>query len=62
VPSFGGEVKQSVQGRRFAACRRSLQIAWNSLSDVKIHRTFLAHISLLLEVSSVVVGVGLLAV
>jgi hypothetical protein len=30
MPSFGGEVKPSVPYRRFAACRRSLQMACNS--------------------------------
>jgi hypothetical protein len=45
MPSFGGEVKPSVPCRRFAACKRLLQIAWNSLFYGKINRTFLAHIS-----------------
>jgi hypothetical protein len=27
MPSFGGEVKPSVSCRRFAACKRSLQMA-----------------------------------
>jgi hypothetical protein len=29
MPSFGGEVKPSVPCRRFASCKRSLQMAWN---------------------------------
>ena len=28
TPSFGGEVKPSVPCRRFAACKRSLNVAW----------------------------------
>ena len=30
TPSFGGEVKPSVPCRRFAACKRSLNVAWKS--------------------------------
>jgi hypothetical protein len=45
MPSFGGEVNSSVPCRRFAACKRSLQIAWNSVFDGKINRTFIAHSS-----------------
>jgi hypothetical protein len=30
IPSFGGEVKPSVPCRRFAACKRPLQVAWDS--------------------------------
>jgi hypothetical protein len=30
MPSFGGEVKPSVPCRRFAACKTSRQMAWNS--------------------------------
>jgi hypothetical protein len=30
VPSFGGEVKPSVPCRRFAACKRTLQLPWKS--------------------------------
>jgi hypothetical protein len=36
MPSFGGEVKPSVPCCRFAACKRFLQIAWNSLFDAKL--------------------------
>jgi hypothetical protein len=45
MPSFGGEVKPLVPCRRFVACERTLQIAWNSLFDGKINWTFLAQIS-----------------
>jgi hypothetical protein len=34
--SFGGEVKPSVPCRRFAACKRSLKGAWNSLLSAKL--------------------------
>ena len=30
MPSFGGEVKPSVPCRRFAACKRSLNVPWKS--------------------------------
>jgi len=30
TPSFGGEVKPSVPCRRFAACKKSLNVAWKS--------------------------------
>jgi hypothetical protein len=30
TPSFGGEVKPSVQCSRFAACKRSLNVTWKS--------------------------------
>ena len=30
MPSFGGEVKPSVPYRRFAACKRSLHLPWES--------------------------------
>ena len=30
TPSFGGEVKPSVPCRRFAACKRSLNVTWKS--------------------------------
>jgi hypothetical protein len=43
MPSFGVEVKRSVPCSRFVACKRSLQIAWNSLFDGKFHRAFLTH-------------------
>jgi hypothetical protein len=45
MPSFRGEVKPLVPSRRFAACKKSLQIVWNSLFDGKINRIFLAHSS-----------------
>jgi hypothetical protein len=44
-PSFGGEVKLSVPCRRFAVCKWSFQIAWNSLFDGKINKIFLLHSS-----------------
>jgi hypothetical protein len=40
MPSFGGEVKPSVPCRRFAACKRSCQMAWNSPFIGKITRHF----------------------
>jgi hypothetical protein len=43
MPSIRGEVKLSGQCRRFAACKRSLQIEWNSLFE--INWAFLAHSS-----------------
>ena len=30
TPSFGGEVKPAVPCRRFAACKRSLNVTWKS--------------------------------
>jgi hypothetical protein len=33
IPSFGGEVKQSVTRRRFAACKRSLRFTWKSFQQ-----------------------------
>jgi hypothetical protein len=54
MPSFGGEVKLSVLCDRFAARKRTLQIAWNSLFVSNIT----GHFSPLLEVSRVVVSVG----
>ena len=42
TPSFGGEVKPSVPCRRFAACKRSLNVAWKSTFRQN-YRTFLAH-------------------
>jgi hypothetical protein len=41
MPSFRGEVKPSVPCRRFAACKRSLQMAWNSPFFGKITGHFL---------------------
>jgi hypothetical protein len=59
MPSFGGEVKPSVSCRRFSACKRSLQMAWNSPFGGKITGHFSPTVPLtLLEVSRVVVGVG----
>jgi hypothetical protein len=40
--SFGGEVKPSVPCRRFAACKRSLNVAWK-LTFRQNYRTVLAH-------------------
>ena len=31
MPSFGGEVKPSVPCRRFAACKRSLNVPWKCI-------------------------------
>ena len=42
MPSFGGEVKPSVPCRRFAACKRSLNVAWKSTFRQN-YQTFLAH-------------------
>jgi hypothetical protein len=36
MPSFGGEVKQSVPYRRFAACKRSRHLPWKSHAVGKI--------------------------
>ena len=36
TPSFGGEVKPSVPCRRFAACKRSQNVAWNSTFRQKL--------------------------
>ena len=44
TPSFGGEVKPSVPCRRFAACKRSLNL--RGIRNLgKITGQFLAHIS-----------------
>jgi hypothetical protein len=43
TPSFRVEVKLSVPCRRFAACKRSLELMWKSDSRPKFVRTFLAH-------------------
>ena len=40
TPSFGGEVKQSVPCRRFAACKRSLNVAWKSSFRQNYRTTF----------------------
>ena len=42
TPSFEGEVKPSVPCRRFAACKKSLNVAWKSTFRQN-YRTFLAH-------------------
>ena len=52
--SFRGEVKPSVPCRRFAACKRSLNVAWKSTFRQN-YRTILAHkfhISLLVSLAS----------
>ena len=40
TPSFGGEVKPSVPCRRFAACKRSLNVAWKSSFRQNYRTTF----------------------
>ena len=40
MPSFGGEVKPSVPCRRFAACKRSLNVAWKSTFRQNYQTTF----------------------
>jgi len=42
APSFGGEVKPSVPCCRFAACKKSLNVAWKSTFRQN-YQTFLAH-------------------
>jgi len=42
TPSLGGEVKPSVPCRRFATCKRSLNVAWKSTFSQN-YRTILAH-------------------
>ena len=42
TPSFGEEVKPWVPCRRFAACKKSLNVAWKSTLRQN-YRTFLAH-------------------
>ena len=42
MPSFGGEVKSMVPRRRFAACKRSLNVVWKSTFRQN-YWTFLAH-------------------
>jgi hypothetical protein len=42
TPSFGGEVKPSVPCRRFAACKRSIQLRGSRIVD-EIVGIFLAH-------------------
>ena len=43
TPSFGGEVKPSVPCRRFAACKRSLNVTWKSTFRQKLPAMILAH-------------------
>jgi hypothetical protein len=52
--SFGGEVKPSVPCRRFAACKRSLNVTWKSafrqnyrvlLSPIKFHISLLGSLA-----------------
>jgi hypothetical protein len=58
MPSFGGGVKPPVPCRRFAACKRSLQMAWNSpFVTITGHFSPIVPLSLI-EVSRAVVGVG----
>ena len=40
TPSFGGEVKPSAPCRRFAACKRSLNVAWKSTFRQNYRTTF----------------------
>jgi len=40
TPSFGGEVKPSVPCCRFAACKRSLNVAWKSTFRQNYRTTF----------------------
>ena len=40
TPSFGGEVKPSVPCRRFAACKRSPNVAWKSTFRQNYRTTF----------------------
>ena len=40
TPSFGGEVKPSIPCRRFAACKRSLNVAWKSSFRQNYRTTF----------------------
>jgi hypothetical protein len=56
TPSFRGEVKPSVPCRRFAACKRSIQLRGSRIVD-EIVGIFLAHEEFhfpLLEVSPVI--------
>jgi hypothetical protein len=54
TPSFGGEVKPSVTCRRFAACKRSLNVKWKStyrqnyrilFSPMKFHISLLGFLA-----------------
>ena len=57
TPPFGGEVKPSVPCRRFAACKRSLELRGSRILRRNLSEHFLAHEEFhlpLLEVSRVV--------
>jgi hypothetical protein len=43
TPSFGGEVKPAVPCRTFSACKRSLNVTWNSAFRQNSRLPFLAH-------------------
>jgi hypothetical protein len=43
MPSFGGEVKPAVPCRRFAACKRTLNVTWKSAFRQNSRLHFLAH-------------------
>jgi hypothetical protein len=43
TPSFGGEVKPAVTCRRFAACKRFLNVTWKSAFWQNYRLLFLAH-------------------
>jgi hypothetical protein len=43
TPSFGVEIKPAVSCRRFAACKRSLNVTWNSTSRQNSRLLLLAH-------------------
>jgi cellulose synthase/poly-beta-1,6-N-acetylglucosamine synthase-like glycosyltransferase len=43
TPSFGGEVKPAVPCRRFVACKRSLNVTWNSAFRRNSRLLFLAQ-------------------
>jgi hypothetical protein len=43
TPSFGGEVKPAVQCRRFASCKRSLNVTWKTAFRQNSRLLFLSH-------------------
>jgi hypothetical protein len=43
TPSFGAEVKPAVPYRRFAACKKSLNVTWKSAFRQNSRLLFLAH-------------------
>jgi hypothetical protein len=47
MPPFGGEVKPSVPCRRFAACKRSLNVTWKSTFRQNYRPTFSPTVPLL---------------